>query len=90
MRLTCCVPFCRRTTGRPEAVEWPDDVWICGPHWKAVPAEMKAVKRRARAALRRYQATPNTPVDGPPLRRYLRVGCRVTRAAIEIAAGISS
>lgn len=33
-RITCCVPFCRRTR-RPFEDGFRD--WICGGHWRAVP-----------------------------------------------------
>lgn len=83
-RLSCCVPFCRRTTRSDNpSVEWPDDAWICGPHYRAVPAIDKVVRRRARRALRR------TPDDAQALARYLRLSRRVTRKALEAAGGLA-
>lgn len=41
-RKTCCVPFCRRTTGRdPSSFEW-----ICGDHWRLVDRRLKSAWRR--------------------------------------------
>lgn len=77
-RLTCVIPFCRRSTGA-FVCEPPDEVWICGPHWRAVPRLMKLVKTRARRALRRAHTDKN-------LSRYERVASRTTRAALERAA----
>jgi len=81
MRFACCVPHCGRTTRR--AVEPPDNVWICSVHWREVPRAWKAVKRRARAALRRR------PDDPGARRRYLRLSRRVTRLAVERGLGLS-
>ena len=43
-RISCLVPFCRRTTKRIAA--W--DEWICGNHWRAVDPKLKAIKRAAK------------------------------------------
>lgn len=74
-RTHCCVPFCRRRTSKFEP-EPPDDLWICPTHWREVPRVMKAVKRRARAALRA------APHDWRVFHRYCRVSARITREAI--------
>lgn len=42
-RLRCCVPFCRRTTGRYE----PPTEWICADHYKLVPAKLKRLRTKA-------------------------------------------
>lgn len=84
-RIPCCVPFCRRTVSArrfAEIVEPPDDCWICGSHWSAVPARAKAVKRRSKRALRQ---APDDPVA---LLRFLRISRRCTRMAIERGAGL--
>lgn len=81
LRIACCVPFCSRTRPSTEPLEEPDNVWICARHWSAVPRDMRAVKRRARAALRRA----NNPADGRPRLRYMRVSARVTREALRRA-----
>lgn len=47
MRLACCVPFCKRTTGRFSSGDW-----ICGTHWRAIP---RAVKQPLFAAERQYK-----------------------------------
>lgn len=41
-RLSCCVPFCRRTRhNRDNTSEW-----ICGDHWRLVPARLRKRKYR--------------------------------------------
>ncbi len=39
MRLQCCVPFCRRTTGDPRF----SGEWLCSKHW---PLTSRAWRRR--------------------------------------------
>lgn len=51
-RLSCCIPFCRRTT----KAEYGFHEWICGPHWRMVPARLKARRRLARRLARRAEA----------------------------------
>lgn len=76
------MPHCARTTRADDPViEWPDEGWICAPHWRLVPAKMKAVKRRARRALSEWS-------DAAAVSRFVRISKRCTRAAIELAAGI--
>lgn len=43
VRLTCVVPFCRRTRSAPRLYEW-----ICGDHWPAVPLMTRRVLARAK------------------------------------------
>lgn len=51
-RITCCVPFCRRTYRNDEGfVEW-----ICAPHWRAVPLRYRRFRRKARNAYDAAQA----------------------------------
>jgi hypothetical protein len=41
-RVCCCVPFCRRTTGKlPEGFEW-----ICPTHWRTIPQKRRRAYRR--------------------------------------------
>lgn len=48
-RLSCIVPFCRRTTGKFAApIEW-----ICGPHYRLVPSSLKLRRRRVNRLLRK-------------------------------------
>lgn len=53
-RLTCCVPFCRRTRGSTKADPLPADVsrweWICAPHWYGIPAKRRRVWGKRRRA----------------------------------------
>jgi hypothetical protein len=74
-RLACCVPFCRRTTGRTEFVEW-----ICGKHWPLIDHRYRRVYGRAARRWRRYR------VGGE---RAARLWRRIKRQAIERAAGIT-
>lgn len=81
-RIPCIVPHCRRTTRADDPViEWPDTGFICSGHWRLVPPNMKAVKRRARIALRRDDR-PET------FNRFCRVSARCTRAALDRAGGL--
>lgn len=42
-RLTCCVPFCRRTYRNDRGYA----EWICGPHWRGVPLRYRRFKAKA-------------------------------------------
>lgn len=44
-RLSCCVPFCRRTIARSRLPAGAAE-WICGKHWPAVPRHLKRRKRQ--------------------------------------------
>lgn len=50
-RLSCCVPFCRRTTKENFGE------WVCGSHWRNVPSSIRdnfnAEKRRVRKIIAR-------------------------------------
>lgn len=76
MRLTCVVPFCRRTTARAEF-----DEWLCGDHWRAIPKAKRRVYGRIVRQWRRYYRK----ADGVRGARIWRV---LKRIAIERAAGI--
>lgn len=52
VRLTCCVPFCRRTYRNDEGFA----EWICAPHWRAVPLRYRRFRRKARNAYDAAQA----------------------------------
>lgn len=45
-RISCCVPFCRRTTRNDGTFS----EWICGKHWRLVSRKAKLFKRRCEAA----------------------------------------
>lgn len=77
-RITCCVPFCRRTRLNDQG--W--DEWLCGDHWRGVPRAMRRVHGRYMRR-RRRGVLPN------PTRAGDRVWRRLKRAAIERAAGIA-
>jgi hypothetical protein len=51
-RLPCCVPFCRRTIG----AEGTFSEWICGRHWRLVDKDLRRLKSRAGAAVRKAEA----------------------------------
>lgn len=75
-RLHCCVPFCRRTTGRAEFSEW-----ICGDHWKLIPLPERKVYGRHVKQWRRYHRDDDgTAAD--------RIWERLKRKATETAMGI--
>lgn len=92
-RLSCCVPFCRRTR-KADCSEW-----ICGPHWMAVPARLRRRKYKFfRIYKRRFGNTPfwHYPAGSPSRIEAVRLDrlcrkswerCKAT--AIEIAGGIA-
>lgn len=77
-RLLCCVPFCRRTTGRTEFSEW-----LCGPHWRLVDKRKRQVYGRYMRQWRRYGPTERMAAAAG------RIWERLKREAIERAAGIA-
>lgn len=100
IRLNCIVPGCRHTRGRrkgePPILD--GEEWICGDHWKAVPAFMR---RRKTLVGRRYRCRfGNTqwwefPAGSPErlqavrLDRMRRMAWRLCRrAAVERGLGI--
>jgi len=50
-RINCCVPFCRRTRTDIGFAEW-----ICQPHWRLVPKQLKRRKRLAERIEQRASA----------------------------------
>lgn len=104
-RLCCCVPFCRWTRGQRKGKPpiRPDEEWICGPHWAAVPARLKHRKRLHRRFVRRELRRQPLAAEwwklpsGSPER--IKAICmwalsrtiwrRCMRAAIEAAGGIA-
>lgn len=57
-RLSCLVPFCRRTTAPGRFAEW-----ICAKHWRLVAPDTKARRRAAdrlvrKAKVRQHRALP--------------------------------
>lgn len=101
-RLSCCVPFCRRTLRNEKGY----GEWICAKHWPLVPRSMK---RRRRQQVRRVKKLKHMWVHDPEFQariensgRYLKYCAALQRAyqasyaawdeckraAIEAAAGI--
>ncbi len=91
----CCVPFCRRTTRRPN-VEW-----LCGPHYRRVPLRMRRVYLRARvralgfAELAEWKRPPRyitAAFYGPDLssRGFYRLWDRIKREAVARATDLGS
>lgn len=75
-RISCCVPFCRRTRANPGFTEW-----ICGKHWTSLPKDRRRVYGRLKGRWRRF--------GGPEAQdRANRVWDRLKRQAIELAVGI--
>lgn len=94
-RLSCCVPFCKRTRHNREGYS---SEWICGPHWRAI---RPALRRRKSFIFRRYKrrfgrngywAYPAGSPDRLEAVRLDRLCDKVwdscKKAAIERAAGI--
>lgn len=97
MRLSCCVPFCRRTRRMEDGMK-PETEWICGKHW---PLVSKTLRRRDSKLLRRYvrkfgrndfwqyQAGSPERIEAVRLARLLEKSWQRCKAqAIERAAGI--
>jgi hypothetical protein len=87
-RCRCLVPFCKRTRGprKGDRFAITDTFqWICGPHFKAVPASL----RRRRARITRMMAR----ASGERQRRLddldRRMWDRIREAAIERAGGLA-
>jgi hypothetical protein len=78
-RMSCCVPFCRRT--RKDDGRFSE--WICPKHWKPVPTRLKALKK---ACDRRVRSTLGLAHE--ERERANRIWDRCKRAAIEAAGGI--
>ena len=80
-RISCCVPFCRRTTAK-DKLAYGATEWICQPHYADVPLKLK----RQRSALRRRN------IKRQEWERYVitdnRMWARIKKRAIERAAGI--
>ena len=73
-RISCCVPFCRRTVRENGFTEW-----ICPEHWRAVPRADRAIY--ARVKRRATRAGTWTPAA-------TRIWRRMKRIAVERAGGI--
>ena len=96
-RLSCCVPFCKRTTGKQFRE------WICAAHWRAVPREVKLFRRRADKANERARIICDGLTEGTADKEFVdaimarikaskraaRAWERCKRAAIERGMGIS-
>lgn len=93
-RLSCCVPFCRRTRHNHEGFS----EWICGDHWRLVPPLLRKRKAKMfRLYRRRYGnnsfwaypgGSPNR-LGAVKLDRLCdKVWKACKKAAIERAAGI--
>ncbi len=85
-RIACVVPFCRRTVAR---VRFPDAAeWICGQHWRLVPASLKQqrrIVRRRMQKIHRYEARMYTTLGGPNLldvHRIIRARGSAVRASV--------
>jgi hypothetical protein len=64
VRLACCVPFCRRTFKQDRAgTPWNEGAEVmCGKHFRILPAELRARKRKVRKLWRKANAlAPETP-----------------------------
>lgn len=82
-RLACCVPFCRRTTGRTEFREW-----ICGDHWRLIDKAKRRVYGRLGKRWRRYRCDDGW-ANLSEVERADRIWRRLKAQATERAAGIT-
>lgn len=80
-RISCCVPFCRRTIAIERLL--PDNEWLCAEHWRAVPRQLKAVRARLRRRRKRlgHQTSVMRGIDA-------RSWELCKRAAIEAVGGL--
>jgi hypothetical protein len=76
-RISCVVPFCRRSTARADF-----DQWLCGDHWRSTDKAARQVYGRYLRRWRRYGAA----AYGPAAARCWRW---LVAQAIQRAAGIS-
>lgn len=55
IRLSCCIPHCRRTFRFDKNYKpWPKgDTVMCGAHWRTAPAHLRARDKMLRRTLRR-------------------------------------
>lgn len=97
-RLPCCVPFCRRTV----SVEKGFREWICGDHWRCIPAPTKKRWRTVQGRVRRittsrpdYREYWLMPAGSPDRLSAVRMWrshdvawAAMKAAAIEAAAGL--
>lgn len=86
LRLSCCVPFCRRTRGdRKGDPLTPTMEWLCQDHWLLVPERLK----RRRTKLRRLARRTPDPTRLARINRADTAAWKACKAAaIERAAGI--
>lgn len=67
MRLTCCVPMCRRTRASNDVAVCEDGrvveygEWICQKHWSRVPMAMRREHAQGKRMVRRLR-TPESLV----------------------------
>jgi hypothetical protein len=80
-RISCCVPFCRRTHANP--IGWVE--WICQKHWVLVD---KTVKRRRSLIHRRLKKTHDIDRCGRLYAADLKLWEKAMKQAIERAMGI--
>jgi len=74
MRITCCIPFCRRTTAAAMLAAKGHDEWICSKHW---PLTNRSWRRRLSLFRRRGRADLEA-----------RMWIRLKQQAIERALGL--
>lgn len=97
-RISCLVPFCRRTRGQRKG-EGPireGEEWICGKHWSLIPkAYRRAHQRLCRQARRMELAWWKLPAGSPQrtasirmCQRLARLWRRLRQAAVERAGGL--
>lgn len=88
-RLSCCVPFCRRTTKRVADQVYIENhfrvdlfaEWICSEHWRHVSDRTRRLHSMAKRRLRKFKDLKNLKIGA-------RLWARCKREAIERAAGI--
>jgi hypothetical protein len=79
-RISCVVPFCRRTMKR-TAKHHDLSEWMCGRHWRLIPKIKRQVYGRIMRQWRRFRRAGDVA-------RADRIWFRLKREAIERAGGI--
>lgn len=70
-RVICVIPGCDHSSKQ----QWLNHEWICGSHWRAVPARLRQRRHNTRSALRRRGEVRREEIGG----RYVALTDRARR-----------
>lgn len=86
-RISCQVPFCRRTTAERETMRLLDGTalamteWLCQRHWSSIRGRLRRLHSGSKRRLRKERSMA-------AYQKSRRIWARVVREAIETTAGI--